>query len=243
MTTWDDLLSADPQLFWGQVYLQVFGWSDLIPPVPDSYETRKVRLSELGFVPVYLSPRLADVLETFFPCRLKDYSEKHREKIPLQGRWVAVETVSKPDKSDPRGYGKGADLLAQAIEIGDRRVLTFNAVNDVVIPKVSELFGLCPSRVQLPSREEYRAICYLFQWIEYHLNTKSIQDMTHTFLYEMCRNVYHRTDGRGQCTHLDRVTAWITGGVQTFFMYSVSPDYVSQSLVDASQIGFRLIID
>lgn len=241
MNAWDNEIYVDPMKFWKQILERALEWTGEIPEIPDTYNDSFTLFERRGLVPFYMPKLSANQLVELFPRRLSDsYNDSGSEHIPLVGRWLMVETVMKPNKEDPRGYGKGVDPLCEVVEIGDRRRVSPNLLHDLYISQIAGHFGVDRATVQLPSVEEWRVIAYLFQWIEYYLNMTTIQDITDTNLEEWCRNESIYTMGGVTPTRL-LLTATVGAG-KVFCVCRNKPSYTGPQHGGFSDVGFRLIV-
>ena len=194
---WD----AEVQTFWTRAWAEILGdklMQDrkiVVPPLPNMKAKMKIAITgSFGWwIPIFLP---ANLTEADYPAEFvkpdwgKYLKESDIQRRPLLGRWVMVETISKPNWDDPNGYGNGDDPLANVLELTNRRFnVSWNRIHETHLPETAKLLGLSKKAVRLPTAEEWNLIGNLFLWLNRHRNT-TLPDIGSTNSWEWCENAY-----------------------------------------------------
>ena len=113
------------------------------------------------------------------------------QRIPLQGKWVAFETIASSDWNDPKGYGNGNDPLLKELSLKSR----FNISSDShhaeggILERFAKISNFPKKNTRLPTAEERHFIGTLFNWLRENREA-NLPDLGSTNSWEWCENEY-----------------------------------------------------
>ncbi|MFA4845019.1 MAG: hypothetical protein WC654_00465 [Patescibacteria group bacterium] len=184
---------------WMQTVMDAFlGFHVEIPEPPMLNRSQRRSLVKYGFR-LFFVPAIE---ENQYPKHMvkpnwgKYLAVAQIERVPLPGKWVAIETIGKPNYQD----GKYPDdkLMADT-GIASRfnhPVSDKGEGDDIVLdflPKVAKILGPLPGGIQLPTVEIWNFIANLFLWLNSHCGEK-LPDLGATSSVEWCANRYDSRD-------------------------------------------------
>ncbi|MEO5927768.1 MAG: hypothetical protein ABIP96_03820 [Patescibacteria group bacterium] len=178
----------DAQAFWQSVYNEL-GLKIAVPTVPVLTETQVKSLDRFGFMLVFI-PNISE--EQYPACFVKpawsEYLNVERIKHePLEGQWVAIETIAKPDCDDDADYAE--DRLMVAVRHDKRLHTSHNALTGGLLERVAKATGFPKKGTRLPTAEEWNFVGNLFNWLREH-RSMSLPDLGSTNAWEWCQNTY-----------------------------------------------------
>ncbi|MFC1788136.1 hypothetical protein ACFLZY_02870 [Patescibacteria group bacterium] len=194
ISAWRDLQN-DPQAFWQEVWNEIL---DREVEVPSLSKLKKKTIFELdghSFMLMFIP----ELTEDDYPAgfikpnwgRYLDISDVKRLALP--GRWVAVETIFKPNWDDKRGYGHGRDTVAEALGLESRFYVSWDSLKATHLPALAKVLSLRKAALRLTSAEEWNLVGNLFLWLQEHREMKDLFDLGSTNSWEWCEN----TSGAG----------------------------------------------
>lgn len=181
------------QAFWQGVWDEL-GVSVTVPSVPKLTAKQMKSIEKFGFLLVFIPA----ITEEWYPEGFVKPSWKRYltissiERLPLMGRWVAVETIAKPHYDDPKGYSD--DRLMAAVQREKRFNVSHDDLTGGLIAKIAKVTGFPKLGTRLPMAEERNLIGNLFNWLREH-RQMSLPDLGSTRSWEWCANACG-SDGR-----------------------------------------------
>lgn len=111
------------------------------------------------------------------------------ERQPLPGRWVVVETISKPNWDDPADYPN--DILAMALKLAKRFAVSWDDLHNEggLLSRIARITGLPKKSTRLPTAEEWNFLGNLFLWLNANRN-ETLPDLGSTNSWEWTENTY-----------------------------------------------------
>jgi len=211
---------SDPQLFWTEVYRELFGRLIEVPPVPEKKLRTKMRAAaeKYQMLLVFIPAVSEDEYPTCFVKSnwgkyISDVSKIERRALP--GRWVLVDTTPKPNWDDKSGY---QDRLTKDLDLTTRFNTSWNDCENVLLPKFAKLMGLSRKAVRLMTAEEWNFIANLFNWLRLN-RSMNLPDLGATVSVEWCDNgidtefrLYIGSVGDGGLANVDCGPATSVGG-------------------------------
>jgi len=202
----DNKRRAGEVAFWREALTEYFRFPVEIPSPPDYDRKQDTALTRYGFLPMFLPA----ISEDRFPdgalrpnLNGSGIVSDVIEPMPLQGRWVAVETIDKLERDEE--HTRENEYLKDALmaEIGIESRLNHpysgrHEGDDVVedfLPKVAEKLGFAVDRVTVPSLEEWNLIAHLFNWLRDNRGFSDLPDLGSANIWERCRNAYDSDEG------------------------------------------------
>ncbi len=183
---------VDPQVYEQMLWSKIMGKPIKVPPMPLLRPKTVVALCQFNLKVIFL-PKITEIdyPDFFVRPRWGQYmTEKDIKRRQLPGRWVAVETISKPHRNAPGGYGVGdADPLARELWLQTRFGISWDKLTDVILPKAAKLFGVSKQAARRPSAEEWNLIGNRFNWLRTEQN-EQWPDLGSTNSWEWCENAY-----------------------------------------------------
>jgi len=179
--------------FWAAALTEYFGFQVEVPFPPALNRRQERMFKRYGFLMAFLP----GVSEDQFPAGAvkpdwrKYFDVRATERIPLRGRWVAVETIRKPDYV---GKKYPNDALMSDIGVESRFGHPYSGkgegddVVEDILPKVAAAIGFDAKRVMLPSVEEWNLVGNLFDWLRHNRDMSELPDLGATNAWEWCRN-------------------------------------------------------
>lgn len=150
-------------------------------------EAQKEALHEFGLRPIFMPFVGEDQYPSdFVKPNWGQYltaSEIVRHQLP--GRLVAVESILKPNYTDPAGYPN--DKLGQALGLKTRFGVSYDDLQGGILAKAAKVLGLPEAQVRLPYAEEWNFAANIFK----HLRDKygeNLPDLGATDSWEWCEN-------------------------------------------------------
>lgn len=180
---------------WMWSFYRALGMRVDVPPVPKLTPKQKKSLERFGFRLFFIPAITEDAYPAGFvkPAWGKYLDVSQIERRPLPGKWVAIETISKPNWNDPAGYSE--DRLAAAVKLERRFNVSFDDLHQGgILEKIAKVTGFPKKGVRLPSAEEWNFLGNLFLAI-LSLRGEVLPDLGSTDSWEWCENTYE-SDGR-----------------------------------------------
>lgn len=111
------------------------------------------------------------------------------KRQPLPGRFVAIETIAKPNWDDPNGYPD--DKLGQVLGLKSRFGVSWDELygKDGILAKAAQVLGFPSEQVRSPYAEEYNFVGNMFNYLRNKFN-EPLPDLGSTNSWEWCENVY-----------------------------------------------------
>ncbi len=178
---------------WTEVWSEVLDCKIKVPPVPKPKDETAGAIERFNFRMIFIPKITVDDYPDGFikiqPVWGKHLDEAQIKCCPLPGRWVAIETIAKPDWDDEGGYGGGNDPLAAELGLESRFGISWDDLKSTHLPKVANLFGVCKTAARLPSTEEWNLAGNLFNWLR-NQQGENLPDLGSTRSWEWCVNTY-----------------------------------------------------
>lgn len=182
----------DAQTFWQMVWDELaleIGCRLIVPPVPRLTDRQCKSIIQHRLLPVYI-PALSE--ERYPSCFLKpDWGKlidaSQIERKPLEGIWIAIEAIKKPDHDVSESYPD--DSLMAAIKCSGRYSRSYEDLSKWMFDKVAKTTGFPRKRVRLPSLEEWNLVGNLFNWLR-ERRSMDLPDLGTTRSREWCENTY-----------------------------------------------------
>lgn len=171
------------QSFWQGVWNEL-GIKAEVPPVPKLTVRQVKSLEKFGFLLVYV-PAITE--EQYPDGFIKPRWFAGVERLPLIGKWIAVETIAKPHYDDPKGYGE--DPLMVTVKCAKRFGVSHDDLIGGLLAKIAKATGFPKKGTRLPSAEEWNLIGNLFRWLCEH-RQMNLPDLGSSRSWEWCANVY-----------------------------------------------------
>jgi len=213
------LSPAAAQAFWQGVYDEL-GIKVTVPAVPKLTKKQMKSCGKFNFLLVYL-PAITeeDYPEDFVKPAWGKYLDASKiERKPLEGRWVAIETIVKPDWDNKDGYPD--DRLMAAVKHPSRFNTSHDQLTGGILADIAKVTGFPKKGTRLPTAEEWNFIGNLFNWLSEH-RSMNLPDLGSTRSWEWCENAY----GSG-----DRLSVGGSGHVGLAHVYDLWP-----------ALGFRVL--
>ncbi len=169
------------QAFWQGVWDEL-GIKVEVPPVPKLTDKQVKSLEKFGFLLVYVPAITEEQYPTSF---VKPRWFNGAERMPLVGKWVAVETIAKPHWDDLKGYVD--DRLMAAIKCEKRFNVRQDDLTGGLLAKIAKSTGFPKRGTRIPSAEEWNLIGNLFNWLRNH-RQMDLPDLGSTRSWEWCSN-------------------------------------------------------
>jgi hypothetical protein len=219
---------TDPQVFWSVFWGRALGRPVEVPLFPDLSPVTVAALREYNFRVMFF-PAISEIEypTSFMKPNWRLALIKEIDRLPLAGRWGAIESIKMSDGRGSCGYG-GIDLLARRLGLGSRFDQNWDQIMGQCAPRMSEFLGLA---VRLPSAEEWNLAGNVFDCLrEIREDGPNFRSMLHS---EWCLNACAADEriimgGGGGYDGLARVRAVTRSGM------------MGQSMVT---IGFRLVME
>ncbi len=177
------------QPFWQGVWDELLGAGRVaVPPVPKLTKKQVKSLDRFGFMLMYLPALDEDQYpEGFAKPNWSRYLEAAKiERKPLDGMWVAVETIRKPDFDDPTGYPD--DRLMAAVKKQSRFNTSWDDLHEGgLLQKIAKAAGFPQKGTRLPTAEEWNLVGNLMNWLREH-RSLPLPDLGSTRSWEWCEN-------------------------------------------------------
>lgn len=144
------------------------------PPKLNRRQTRAFRKYglRLFYVPAITEDQYPDHMVK--PDWNRFLSGKQVERIPLPGRWIAFETIKKPDYIDKvYPYDRLMDTISVSVasrfdhKYFDREGGSFD-IHTGFLPKIAKILGFERDKVRLPSAEIWNFIANFMNWLREH---------------------------------------------------------------------------
>lgn len=200
-TVLDERKEIRDEQAWTQSLYRELGMDIVVPPVPALTERQKKSLERFGFRLFFIPEIGEDKYPAGFmkPDWGRHLDASKIERRPLPGKWVAVETIAKPNWNDPKGYGE--DRLAAAVKLERRFNVSWDDLHQGgLLERIAKATGFPKKGVRLPSAEEWNFLGNLWKAI-LGLRGEVLPDLGSTDSWEWCENACG-SDGRlvmGDC--------------------------------------------
>jgi hypothetical protein len=214
----------DAQTFWQMVWDELaleIGGRIIVPPLPRLTDKQRRSIAKYRLLVMYL-PGLSE--DRYPECFVKpDWARSiivaKIEYRPLRGRWIGVETISKPHQDDPEGYA--ADLLMAAVERAGRFTTSWDDLHGRgLMGLIAKATGFPKKGTRLPTAEEWNLVGNFFNWLREH-RSLDLPDLGSTRSWEWCENAYG-PEGRLFVGHSGRAgLADVDGHRQNYTDYSI----------------------
>jgi len=183
-----DVAQAYWQLVWDELALEI-GGRIIVPPVPRLTDKQRKSINNCLLLFVYIPALSEDRYPACFvkPEWGKSLAISQIERVPLKGRWIAVETVRKPDYDDEIGYP--SDRLATMVKFEGRFEKSWDDLNGGLLEDIARSTGFPKAGTRLPSAEEWNLLANLFNWLREH-RAMDLPDLGSTRSVEWCGNAY-----------------------------------------------------
>ncbi len=174
--------------FWQEVWDELLGEGRItVPKFPCLSSQQKASLHQYGLMPIYIPAITEEDYPSSFvkPDWGRNIEAPRLDRLPLEGRWVAVETIRKPHFDEEGGYHEDVLMLSMG------HMTRFNmSWNELV-----EERGFCAKIVNrtgfrgisLLSLEEWNLVANLFNWLREY-GFLNLPDLGGTNSYEWCQN-------------------------------------------------------
>lgn len=141
------------------------------------------------------------------PNRGKYLTASQVERRSLPGRWVAVETIAKPNYDDPNGYPN--DALGEAVGLETRFKVSYDDLHTGgLLARMAAEAHLPKKETRLPTVEESNWIANLMNWLRTN-QQEDLPDFGSTNSWEWttnaCESAYRCIVGRHENGGLDAV--------------------------------------
>jgi hypothetical protein len=198
---------------WMQKVYRDLGIECVVPPIPALTRRQKKSLEKFGFRPFFIP----SITEEAYPASFvksdwgRHLDASQIERRPLPGRWVAVETVVKPNWNDPKGYPD--DELARVVKLEQRFGVSWDDLHQGgLLERIAKATGFPKKGVRLPTAEEWNFLANLFLAI-LSLRGEVLPDLGATDSWEWCENAYESDNrlimgnhrGHGGLANVNRV--------------------------------------
>jgi hypothetical protein len=217
---------------WMQEALSAFlGFLVEVPEPPKLNRKQTRALKKYGFIMVFI-PAIGEAQypeHAVKPAWSQYLNEQEIERIPLAGRWVAIETIRKPDWQE-KAYPD--DRLIADIGLKSRFANPFDGEkegDDIVtdlLPKIAQRVGFGRESVMVTSAEEWNFVANLFNWLR-EVRGEVLPDLGSTDSWEWSRNSF------GSELRL------IVGHRESGGLRSVSRDWADRH---GGNLGFRVLV-
>lgn len=187
---------------WMQFVFQDMGLDCIVPPInPRLTDIQRESLRRfqlrLFFVPAIEEKQFPSSFVK--PCFV--YPNESRK--PLPGKWVAVETIARPNWDDPEAYR--CDWLAkEVLGLSSRFFVSWDDLHrGGLLAKIAEASGFSKKRVRLPTAEEFNFLGNLMNWLRANRNDDHLPDLGSTTSWEWTENAYNPNGCLvvGHCDH------------------------------------------
>jgi hypothetical protein len=198
---------------WMQFVFEDMGLNCFVPPIkPDLTERQRESLRRFGFRLFFIPAIIeADYPSSFVkPDWGRDLNASPLSRRPLPGKWVAVETIQKPNLDDPEDYH--GDQLASAIGLQVRFGISWDYLHQGgLLAKIAKVTGFPQKGVRLPIVEEWNFLGNLMNWLRENRGEDHLPDLGSTDSWEWCENSWECEDRlvvgsreRGGLAHVGR---------------------------------------
>jgi len=173
------------QLFWQRIYNDL-ALKTVVPVLPKLAEKQMELIRQYNFLLLYL-PALDEERypKSFTKLNWRRSLSGEIERLLLVGRWVAVETITKPSYDDSKGYS--IDPLMAAVDCAKRFSTSHTDLTNNLLGKIAKVTAFPEKSVRLPSAEEWNLIGNLFHWLRvYH--QMNLPNLGSTDSWEWCAN-------------------------------------------------------
>jgi len=186
----DTILAVLKTVVGAEVLTEYFGFPVEVPLQPELSGRQERALGRYRFLRVFLPA----VTEERYPKHAvvpdwRQFRSYGAERIPLPGKWVAIETLLKPNyadrgrEEDPLMAALRANRLCNPYSSGHHGVQSI----EEILPKVADELGFAADQVMVPSFEEWNLAANLFNWLCVR-HAMPLPDLGETDTWEWCRN-------------------------------------------------------
>ncbi len=196
---WRDQLHCWMQAVYDSMHLIEDSPKVLVPEPPSLNQKQRRAFSKYKLMLVYIPAwEEYEYPESFVKPFWGQYlDERQVQRIPLPGRWVAIETIAKPD------YKEGVyqdDRLMVDIEVQTRFLHPHSGkgegddIEEDLLSKIASRLALKGGQqVQLPTVEIWNFVGNLFNWLVTHTNV-TLPDLGSTNSWEWTTNSFSSED-------------------------------------------------
>lgn len=176
------------KMAWMQDVYRELGINCVVPAVPKLTERQTKSLKRFGFR-LFFIPAITE--EAYPASFMKPDWGRHLdatqiERRPLPGKWVAVETIAKPNWDDPAGYCD--DRLAAALKLKSRFGISWDDLHDGgLLGRIARVTGFPRKTTRQPTAEEWNFLANLFNWLRAK-RRENLPDLGSTASWEWCEN-------------------------------------------------------
>ncbi len=192
-TLWRDaealLLPENAQAFWQGVYDEL-GIEARVPVVPKLTEKQVKSIAKFNFLLIYI-PAITEKQypEHFVKLAWNEHLSRLFSKIErksLEGQWIAIETIAKPNWDDKDGYPD--DRLVAMVKYPSLRFNTsYEDLAGGILSDIAKVTGFPKKGTRLPTAEEWNFVGNLFNWLSEHRDMP-LPDLGYTNAFEWCEN-------------------------------------------------------
>lgn len=184
-------LEVDSLRLWMQNVYNALGIQCEVPLPPVLTPRQKKSMKKYGFRLFFIPAVTEERYQAKFVTLnwAKYLTLESIERQPLPGRWVVVETISKPNYDDPAGYPN--DALARALKLTQRFAVSWDDLHNEggLLSRIAKITGLPKKSTRLPTAEEWNFLGNLFLWLNANRN-ESLPDLGSTNSWEWTENSY-----------------------------------------------------
>ncbi|MFA5184999.1 MAG: hypothetical protein WC551_00740 [Patescibacteria group bacterium] len=176
----------DAQTFWQMVWDELaieIGGRIIVPSVPRLTDKQRKSIVRYRLIPVYVPENIEDRYpDTFVKPNWGMFIQEPRHEGRIHsGKWVAVETVEKPNFNT---VGYPDDQLAAALKLGNRFTVDWTH-RSILLRTFASLTGFAKSGARLPTVREWNFIANMFNWLRAH-RSLNLPDLGSTHSSEWC---------------------------------------------------------
>lgn len=188
---------------WMQFVFQDMGLACVVPPLkPGLTDIQRESLRcfhlRLFYIPA--------VTEKQFPPSFVNPCSIHpnESRRPLPGKWVAAETITRPNWNDPNAYA--CDWLTKESRFG---VSWDDLHRGGILKRIAKMTGFPKKSVRLPTAEEFNFLGNLMNWLRANRNDDYLPDLGSADSWEWTENAYDLDSCLvvGNCNHGGLVAA------------------------------------
>jgi len=182
---------CDAQEFWQGVYDELapeIGGRIIVPPAPPRLTVKQHKsVEKFQLLLVYIPALTEDRYPACFvkPDWCGNLKTADVERKPLQGQWVAFETIKKPHWDDPIGYPD--DRLATVLKLKSRFGVSWVDLKNGLLERVAKITGFPKKGTRLCTVEEWNFVANLINWLREHRGM-DLPDLGSTRSWEWCEN-------------------------------------------------------
>lgn len=179
----------DEQAYEAALWSEIIGRKVDVPAPPAMKAKTTVGATHCRLQRVFL-PKFteADYPSTFVKPTWGQYlTETSIARHTLEGKWVLVENIAKPDYNDVAGYGD--DPLAAVMGLATRFNVSWDNLHDTNLPVLAKLLGVSNRQVRCTFAEEWNLYANRLNWLRERRGA-NLPDLGSTNSWEWCENAY-----------------------------------------------------